>query len=945
MTLQGFTQHRRMTENSDVPQPNMDETIPTNLSQPKSDTDPDATIPMTNVDNNRTVPTGIDTDQMDTIGMAPTLPGAFNDSDTAATQLSPHGSGGSSADNFTGQIWGDFELGKKIGQGGMGAVYLGRQISLDRPVAIKVLPSNLSHDPNFRKRFELEAKAVAQITCPFIIQVYGAGEANGHSYFAMEFVEGKDLGERIKDGLRPKPEEAADYILQAAKGLAAAGEHNLIHRDIKPGNMMLTNKGELKIMDFGLVKLKNEDGSSGGGLTMAGAVMGTVNYFSPEQGRGEECDQTTDIYALGIVFYQLLAGTLPFTGSDATSIIYQHIHSEPRPLKDINPTVPEAYQAIVTKCIQKDRRKRYQTAKELMKDIELTLGGAKPQHAPIDEAETKSPSSVADKKGSNVGVVLLLLLIIGGGVGWYFWDQNNKKQQQDPVVNNGGGQDPINETDHVPLGNVDPLTKAGDLLGRGELDQADILITQFLSKDPGNEKWLDLSKRLRDERAELAINDARKAVSVEEFELAAASLDKAEELGGDELIIEELRRQIREHSGLATQLSVIRSHLRAGLPKKAIAELDKLGVGDARGDAKILKDLRRTAEQMSGELETAHKTLASGDVDTARGLFQASLTAYPNEAARAGLKALGPASAINRAIDDNQLALANEQLRELIVFIPDSPAVPAIKERILLVEIFVAGKQMAKRGELGKANEELAKLEKLVPNSARGKELKSYINEKKILADFRSAIAAKDLPDAKAKMELLKKQAPESESVKIARKEFEESKIVEEAARQERERFEKQVADKVKRIETLIGQRQPDFSNISQELAGLADLAGTDRKEIPVLKKKIEDRKAEIGVASSLKELDKAVLEGRSDDIAKYVSDDKFVAVLGSFVGKKDLVFEHTIKVVKRQSQTVTLDAVLRNGYDVAPENDININYTLKLQGPIWRITAYAIKP
>ena len=944
-------QHSCMTDKPDVPDPNLDETIPTNLSQPRSDSDPDVTIPMAAPDPDQTQPTGLNTDQMDTIGMAPTMTdGRFNDSDTNATQLSPQKvNGGQYGDNLMGQIWGDFEIGAKIGQGGMGAVYKGRQISLDRPVAIKVLPSNLSHDPSFRKRFELEAKAVAQIVSPYIIQVYGAGTSNGHSYFAMEFVEGKDLGERIKDGLRPTLEEAAGYILQAARGLAAAGEHNLIHRDIKPGNMMMTDKGQLKIMDFGLVKLKNEDGSSGGGLTMAGAVMGTVNYFSPEQGRGEECDQTTDIYALGIVFYQLLTGALPFNGTDATSIIYQHIHAEPRPLKEINPSIPESYQAIVSKCIQKDRRKRYQSANELIKDLQLTIDGARPQHAPLDD-DTSSPSSVADKKGSSLGVIIILLLIIGGGAAYYFYDQEQRKKNLENQPNTQGhiqqssGQQTNEDPKQVIVnGGSDPLTKAGDLIGRGELEAANILITQFLSQDPGNADWLQLSKRLREERAELAIKHARKALSVDDYEQAAQHLDQADELGGDKAIIEDLRDEVRSHSGLATKFAVIKSHLDAGLPLKAISELDAIGVGDAKSDAKMLKDYRRKAEKMKGELETAHKTLAGGDVDTARGLFQASNTDYPNAAARDGMEALAFATTMNRALEENQAALAEEQLSKMKVLIPDSPAVSAYEQRITLVKLFVSGKQAAKRGDLTAAQEIWQRFDKLSPDSARSKELAAYLNEKRVLTAFRAAITNKDLPGAQARMEELKKIAPESESVQIARREYESSKIEEEAERQRKAAFEQKVSNQVEAAKTLIQAANPDFAAINKSIVAVAELAGTDRPEIAELRQLEAARKADIQIRANLKAIDQAVRDGQNDELQRFVADEGFVTVLSSFIGKNELVFKHTVKRIQASSDAATVDAVLTNGYDVAPQNDISLTYKFKRQGDTWQIQSYKI--
>ena len=262
--------------------------------------------------------------------------------------------------------WGDFVLGTLLGRGGMGSVYNGRQVSLDRPVAIKVLSEHLSGSEDFRKRFLLEARAAARINSPHVVQVYFAGSHNDIDFFAMEFVEGADLAKKLKDGWRPTPAECLTLIIQAVRSLVALGEHQIVHRDIKPANFMLTTSGQLKLMDFGLVKFATESH----GLTQTGTVMGTVNYFSPEQGRGEICDQRTDLYALGVMFYELLTGKLPFTGDDATSVIYQHIHTEPKPPKVHNPAVTEPYQSVVLQCLEKKPADRYQTASELLGDLE-----------------------------------------------------------------------------------------------------------------------------------------------------------------------------------------------------------------------------------------------------------------------------------------------------------------------------------------------------------------------------------------------------------------------------------------------------------------------------------------------------------------------------------------------------------------------------------------------
>ncbi len=262
-------------------------------------------------------------------------------------------------------IWGDFQLAEMIGQGGMGAVFRGHQLSLNRPVAIKVLTPYLSNSESFRLRFLREAQTVAQISSPHVVQVYGAGSNGPHQYFAMEFVDGEDLGSKLAKGYRPSRAETLDIMIQAARGLVAAGEHDIVHRDIKPGNMMITRRGQVKLMDFGLLRIASDEQRN----TTTGVVMGTVYYFSPEQARGEACDQRADIYSLGVVFFELLVGELPFTG-EPNAVVYAHLNKRPPRVRDLDPEIPASWQEVVLTCLAKRPEGRYRTTAELLRDLE-----------------------------------------------------------------------------------------------------------------------------------------------------------------------------------------------------------------------------------------------------------------------------------------------------------------------------------------------------------------------------------------------------------------------------------------------------------------------------------------------------------------------------------------------------------------------------------------------
>jgi formylglycine-generating enzyme required for sulfatase activity/tRNA A-37 threonylcarbamoyl transferase component Bud32 len=275
---------------------------------------------------------------------------------------------------LTGKTLGDYEIGGILGEGGMGTVYRARQISLKRRVALKVLPPNLAQDLRLRERFEIEARTASLLNTPHVVAVFAAGTQDDIVYFVMEYVEGTDLSAIINEkkdrGEKMTVEEAAGYILQAARGLAEAGKHNIVHRDIKPPNLMVTTKGVVKIADFGISKVAGEHG-----LTMTGTAVGTPAYCSPEQGRGDQVDARADIYSLGVVFYELLTGQKPFDGTSANALIYQHNYAEPPLPSSIDAAISEQYQAVVMKCLQKDPAKRYQDAAELVTDLERIRDG------------------------------------------------------------------------------------------------------------------------------------------------------------------------------------------------------------------------------------------------------------------------------------------------------------------------------------------------------------------------------------------------------------------------------------------------------------------------------------------------------------------------------------------------------------------------------------------
>jgi serine/threonine protein kinase/WD40 repeat protein len=267
---------------------------------------------------------------------------------------------------------GHYEIQSRIGRGGMGEVYLGYERSLDRKVAIKVLPADLERSEEFVRRFQAEATAAARLVHPNVIQIYFIGKDAGHRFFAMQYVEGEPLGALLERRGRLSVSESLDMLEQILAGLGAAHEQGLIHRDIKPGNILWDRLHRRALLaDFGLVKSLQ----AAAGKTATGVVMGTVEYIAPEQGRGLEVDHRCDLYSVGVLTYQLLSGCLPFEATSPTALIFQHVYEPPRPLTDLVPDLPSSLVAMVAKLLAKAPDARHATAAAVLSDVRAIREG------------------------------------------------------------------------------------------------------------------------------------------------------------------------------------------------------------------------------------------------------------------------------------------------------------------------------------------------------------------------------------------------------------------------------------------------------------------------------------------------------------------------------------------------------------------------------------------
>lgn len=273
-----------------------------------------------------------------------------------------------------------YELGEPLGRGGMAEVLEGRDERLGRRVAVKILRPDLAKDPAFQSRFRREAQSAASLNHPNIVAVYDTGEdilgdetaSVVVPYIVMEYVDGQTLRQLLASGRRLLPERALEITAGTLAALDYSHRHGIVHRDIKPANVMLTRTGDVKVMDFGIARALADASAT---MTAASAVMGTAQYLSPEQARGEVVDARSDLYSTGCLLYELLTGRPPFTGDSPVSVAYQHVSENPLPPSQVDPAVPPALDAIVLKSLAKRPDDRYQTAADFRSDVERAIAG------------------------------------------------------------------------------------------------------------------------------------------------------------------------------------------------------------------------------------------------------------------------------------------------------------------------------------------------------------------------------------------------------------------------------------------------------------------------------------------------------------------------------------------------------------------------------------------
>ncbi len=381
-------------------------------------------------------------------------------------------------------LGGRYALEDEVGRGGMAEVYRARDQRLDRLVAIKTLRHDLARDHTFQARFRREAQSAASLNHPAIIAVYDTGEDMvgdvGIPYIVMEYVDGRTLKELLDDDRRLLPERTAELTDGVLRALEYSHQNGIVHRDIKPANVMLTRQAEVKVMDFGIARTTDDSQAT---MTQTSQVIGTAQYLSPEQARGERVDARSDIYSTGCVLYELLTGNPPFTGDSPVSIAYQHVREEPVPPSQLDPEVPRWLESVVLRAMAKDRDERYQSAEEMREDIQRGLQGmpttAAPATSTLPAMDDNQPEPYYDEDerrkggGGKAALWVLLALAVLAAlifVGWLLLSSDSPETTAVPDVAGMSQEDARDELESAfPNANISNEEQAHDEVAEGDV--------------------------------------------------------------------------------------------------------------------------------------------------------------------------------------------------------------------------------------------------------------------------------------------------------------------------------------------------------------------------------------------------------------------------------------------------------------------------------------------
>ncbi|HVE74619.1 MAG TPA: Stk1 family PASTA domain-containing Ser/Thr kinase [Mycobacteriales bacterium] len=476
-------------------------------------------------------------------------------------------------------LGGRYQLGEAIGIGGMAEVFRGTDVRLGRDVAVKVLRADLAREATFQARFRREAQSAASLNAPCIVSVFDTGESDGVPYIVMEYVAGRTLREVLQTEGRLLPQRALELAADICAALDVAHAAGIVHRDIKPGNVMVTAQGEVKVMDFGIARAVADASSD---MTQTAAVVGTAAYLSPEQARGEHVDARSDIYSTGCLLYEILTGSPPFNGDSPVAVAYQHVREEPEPPSAYDPSLDASIDAVVLKAMAKNPANRYQSADEFRLDL-LRAARRDPVHAtPYQPGLDPVPVFVQtlhvaeeSHRGRKVVAVLFALVLLGVMVGVALLVRN--------VL--GGDAGLVTAPRVIGMTQTEAATRLADFgltVGRVEERFAELPVGLVVDQSPtqgfsirrGGEISLVLSKGI-----EMTV--VPPILQLSQLE-AIAQLEEAK-LGVDQVI----PRDVNLPAGQVLQvLPAVGSRVRAGTKVDLVVASGKVQVPDVRGRSK-----------------------------------------------------------------------------------------------------------------------------------------------------------------------------------------------------------------------------------------------------------------------------------------------------------------------------------------------------------------------
>jgi tRNA A-37 threonylcarbamoyl transferase component Bud32 len=376
---------------------------------------------------------------------------------------------------------GRYKLEAKLGSGGMSTVYLARDTTLDRQVAVKVLHREMSEQADQLQRFRQEARAVAKLSHPNVVAVIDAGEDGGHPYIVFEYVQGETLKQRIARVGALDTQEALAYAIEIARGLAVAHGRNMVHRDIKPQNVLIDSEGRAKLTDFGISRQLEQDG-----MTATGRVLGTTDYVSPEQAMGHQVDPRSDIYSLGVVLYEMLIGQVPFTADSQVGVAMKHVNEDLPDVQQRRPEISAAAAHVVERATAKDPDDRYQEVGELIGDLSTALeveaaraGTTTGEATSVLEAVPPTERKLAGggRRGRRSWLAILLLVLVAGGV--------LAAVQLIGTGNGPGGGGGALKDKGAPV----PLAEASDYDPQGDGEEDPEIVDLVLDGNPTGTAW------------------------------------------------------------------------------------------------------------------------------------------------------------------------------------------------------------------------------------------------------------------------------------------------------------------------------------------------------------------------------------------------------------------------------------------------------------------------